>query len=91
MREPNFSCYYDYESNNYGVNALRFGDPAGNSFYFSYRTLVAFSAGNGLVCRQNNWGNTTGKHLNAIQPDKKKRVSDEEFDRLYAEAFGKAE
>ena len=35
----------------------------------------------------NNWRTTTGKHLNWIQPDKKKRVTKEEFDRIFAETF----
>jgi len=41
----------------------------------------------GLVCRKNEWGTTTGKHLNWIQPDKKKRVTGKEFDRIYSETF----
>lgn len=59
----------------------------GITVYFSYKTPVAFeTAKTGLVCRVNDWSTTTGKHLNAIQPDKSKRVSGQEFERLFAEA-----
>jgi|WetSurSiteA1Bulk_404760.scaffolds.fasta_scaffold124398_1 hypothetical protein len=50
------------------------------SLYFSYRTVVAFSSPeHGLVVRENSWGPTTGKHLNAISTDKSKRLKSEEF------------
>ena len=35
--------------------------------YFSYDTIVAVSN----FCSENNWGSTTGKFLNELQPDKK--------------------
>lgn len=83
MNIPRFESYHDYSSKNYGVNALVFTDHEGRDFYFSYKTLVAFRApGFGLVCRENEWGPTTGKHLNSIEPDKKARVSGEEFLKL---------
>ena len=48
--------------------------------WFSYNTIVAFSTPKaGIVCSENNWGVTTGRHLNAIQPDKKKRIPYEKF------------
>ena len=51
--------------------------------YFSYTTPVAFrSPEGGLTCRVNVWGPTTGKHLNAIEPDKSKRVPSEHFENL---------
>lgn len=78
-------------SKNYGLNSLRFFDADGNVFWFSYKTLVAFKAGAAhVVCRRNEWGPTTGKHLNAIEPDKTKRVDGETFARLYEETFGGA-
>lgn len=43
-------------------------------FYFSYKTLVAVNR----VCSVNKWGNTTGKLLNEIEPDKKARVEHSE-------------
>ena len=88
MKQVNVHCYMRYSSDNYGVNALVFGTPQGQ-FWFSYKTLVAFSGSTGpLVCIKNYWGPTTGKHLNAIQSDKALRVDQETFDRLYEEAFG---
>lgn len=41
---------------------------------FSYKTLVAVDG----VCSVNDWGVTTGKLLNEIQPDKKERVEHSE-------------
>ena len=83
--------YCDYASGNYGVHALVFTDAQGREFFFSYDTLVAFrTVKTGLICLQNYWTTTTGKHLNAIQPDKSKRVDQENFEKLYQEAFGKS-
>jgi len=42
--------------------------------YFSYETLVSVDG----VCSVNNWGVTTGKFLNEINPDKSKRVEHKE-------------
>jgi len=38
----------------------------GVDLYFSYETVVAFNAGEGLVVSENVWSGTTGKHLNGI-------------------------
>lgn len=51
--------------------------------WFSYETPIAFSAPGerGWVVRENDWGPTTGKHLNYVQsPDYAPRVSGEEFE-----------
>lgn len=40
------------------------------TLYFSYDTIVAVDE----VVSENTWSNTTGKLLNELQPDKKKRV-----------------
>ncbi len=49
--------------------------------YFSYETPIAFQElGQPLVVRENEWGPTTGKHLNTLQSDKKLRVSGEQFE-----------
>jgi len=54
--------------------------------YFSYQTPIAFqTAKTGLVCRVNDWSTTTGKHLNAIQPNKAKRIPGAEFEKQLAE------
>jgi len=51
----------------------------GFRFFFSYKTLVAVKKGNKLLISENQWGNTTGRHLNEIDPDKKKRIPHNEF------------
>lgn len=80
MRTPSFESYGNYASENYGAHSLVFTDAEGNQFYYSYKTLVAFrSLKTGLVCRKNVWSNTTGKHLNWIQPDHGARISINEF------------
>ncbi len=84
----NFESYGNYSSSNYGVNALVFTDPNGNKFYFSYKTLVAFRCYSELVIQKNQWGPTTGKHLNWINPNKKIRVDEETFNRKYKELVG---
>ena len=84
MREqPRFRVYHDYAGNNYGIHALCFTDQQGRQFFFSYNSLVAFSSpATGLVCIENLWKQTTGKHLNAIQPDHRKRVDQATFDAM---------
>lgn len=72
--QPSIGSYMQHSSNNYGVNSLYFecGDLR---VYFSYQTPVAFwTPTTGIVCRENDWSATTGKHLNAIQPKKSKRI-----------------
>lgn len=54
------------------------------TFYFSYETCVAFDTPEGeQVVSENVWSQTTGKHLNWINPVKEKRVPHEEFARRY--------
>lgn len=58
-------------------NAVILGDL---ELIFSYKTPVAFRLGWGpYVVRQNDWSTTTGKLLNEYEPDKKARVTGEEF------------
>ena len=45
------------------------------NLYFSYETLIGV---NGKVS-VNNWSNTTGKFLNELEPDKKKRIEHDEI------------
>ena len=72
-------------SDNYGAHCLcvEMNDV---TVWFSYKTPIAFQVGcNPRVVRQNDW-KTTGKHLNAIDGgDKKSRVDDETFERLWNE------
>ena len=68
--------YCKRSSNN---NAIELG---GIVFYFSYQTLIAVETNERLVMRENVWGPTTGKHLNAISDNKKSRVSVEEFQKF---------
>ena len=86
---PSWSVYGNYASGNYGVHALRF-DVGGNSFWFSYKTLVAFQKGYGdIVVHRNDWSTTTGKHLNAIDAgNKKKRLSAADFEAAFIQSFG---
>jgi hypothetical protein len=55
----------------------------GTKFYFSYETLVAIENEDGLIVHANEWGPTTGKHLNAIdgggKEAKAERLSSSEF------------
>ena len=72
--------YGNYSSNNYGAHsiAMSIGDL---TFYFSYDTVIAFSApGLGLKISKNYWGPTTGKHLNTINPNKQFRMDAKDFD-----------
>lgn len=71
-------------------NAMVFDLPGGLRVWFSYKTPVAFKAGSEPVrVRRNDWGPTTGKHLNAIDGGaadaKKRRVDSEVFERMLGE------
>lgn len=60
----------------------------GLTIWFSYQTPVAFQDDGKIVfCRRNDWGPTTGKHLNAIQPDHKKRIFSNDFEEQLAEVM----
>ena len=83
--QANISSYGDYSSDNYGAHCLKV-ELGARRFYFSYNTLVAFKGENSkgeyfFVIHKNDWGNTTGKHLNWINPDKDRRVDDKEFNK----------
>jgi len=59
----------------------------GVDVYFSYKTAIAFRVGGRLVVHENDWGPTTGKHLNCIDGGNKanryQRVSGSEFESLW--------
>lgn len=50
--------------------------------YFSYKTVIAIEMGSNLYISDNIWSNTTGKHLNDIDPDKSKRLPRAEFEKI---------
>lgn len=80
---PKIDSYGRYTNSNYGTHTIQVTIGC-YTLYFSYKTLIAFdSPTTGLVCRENEWGPTTGKHMNWVQ-DKKQRVSSEEFTKLWA-------
>jgi len=74
------SNYGDYSSSNYGSHTQRI--EVGNlTLWFSYDTVIAFRTPNaGFFIHENVWGPTTGKHLNWIDPNKKRRLKAEDFD-----------
>lgn len=78
-----FFNYGQYSSANYGAHTLAFVDGAGNEYYYSYDTLVAFRTSSEFHIIRNYWGSTTGKHLNWINPDKSIREDAETFENNY--------
>lgn len=80
---------YGNYSNNYGAHCIAV--QIGNlDIYFSYATVVAFrDDGSGLVVSQNDWGPTTGKHLNAIDENKSRRIPRAEFEAKLDEVLKK--
>jgi hypothetical protein len=87
---PSWSVYGNYASGNYGAHALRF-TVGHDTFWFSYKTLVAFQHGyEPIVVHTNDWAQTTGKHLNAIDGgNKKARLSAADFEAAFIAAFGR--
>jgi hypothetical protein len=84
MDLPTISNYGEYSSSNYGAHSLRV-DVGPLTIWYSYRTPVAFRLdGHGKVVHRNDWGTTTGKHLNWIDDGNKPgRVSADEFRRQW--------
>lgn len=54
-------------------------------YYFSYSTLVGFDIDGETYVSENVWSSTTGNHLNKIEPDKSKRLSNDEFNKKVEE------
>lgn len=89
MTLPTIGSYGQYSSENYGAHCLKVCIPMKDdetlTVWFSYSTPVAFwHSKTGKVVRENEWGPTTGKHLNWIESDKKRRVSGERFQELWS-------
>lgn len=63
---------------------------SGITYWFSYQTCVAFEDGDGLRVVKNQWGPTTGKHLNLIDGGSREAVKErlklDEFNRQLAQA-----
>jgi hypothetical protein len=59
--------------------------------WFSYKTPIAFHDGTRLFARQNDWAQTTGKHLNAVDGGdplaKRDRYPGDEFTRMLKTEF----
>ncbi len=71
--------YCDYSSNNYGSSrAVQIGSL---TLYFSYDTIIAFNSPKNNAIRENSWSSTTGKHLNAINPNHSVRLDSEKFEK----------
>ena len=73
---PIIESYGQYSSENYGVNTLvvRINNL---TLFYSYRTIVAYQdAEDGKAVCENEWGVTTGKHLNWIDGGNKKNRLD---------------
>ena len=79
---PKISSYGQYDNSNYGAHTLKV-DLGDIEFYYSYETIVAYAdTKDHLVCCENVWTNTTGKHLNWIMPDKKSRTKSDKFQEM---------
>lgn len=80
--------YGNYSSSNYGAHSLvlRIGRL---SLYFSYDTVIGFGDGLDEYFSENVWGTTTGKHLNWLCSDKKKRLPHAEFEAKLQETLEK--
>ena len=51
--------------------------------YFSYQTVIAFEVvDNGIIISENVFSQTTGAHINAIEPDKTKHINRKEFESM---------
>jgi len=72
------SDYYSELPANTPAHVVVIGDLM---LYFSYNTIIAFRSGGSLTIRQNDWSTTTGRHLNAINPDKSIRVDKAIFEK----------
>lgn len=60
------------------------------SIAFSYETPIAYStAGTGWQVTDRSWSKTTGKHLNYMEDDKKKRIPNEEWEEGFMLALGR--
>lgn len=59
--------------------------------WYSFQHIVAFSVKDEKYVSENIWSRTTGKHINAIEPDHEKRIGYEEFVQKFLEIVLKRE
>jgi hypothetical protein len=80
VRKWNYMCH-KYSNSNYGshTQAIMIG---GLTLFFSYDTIVGFQWRGKEYYMVNDFSRTTGKHLNILCPDKKKRIKPVEFTKL---------
>jgi len=82
---PKFWNYGKYSSSNYGAHSLAV-TVGSLTIYFSYKTPIAFCTGGRRYVRENEWGPTTGKHLNWIDDgEKKNRIPGEQFEEMLSQ------
>lgn len=63
----------------------------GIRMWFSYETCIAFrTTRDGLVVSENGWSRTTGKHLNYVDPAKRRRIPYSDFKTRLQQALGVA-
>ena len=74
------SAPYCYCEGTKKENALAHNFGYGLTGYYSYKTPVAYTFGGELVIRVNEWGPTTGRHMNAISTNKNIRIPGEDFE-----------
>lgn len=76
---PKIKNYGQYSSDNYGINSLKVTTEH-IELWYSYETIIAYrDFQDGLVVSKNDWGLTTGKHLNWINSDKERRLPYDKF------------
>lgn len=73
MNLPSIGSYGDYSGEGYGGHCIKLDIPGIVTLWYSYQTVVAFMTPyQSRVVSQNEWGCTTGKHLNWIDGGAKK-------------------
>jgi hypothetical protein len=84
---PEISSYGEYSNDNYGAHTLMV-DLDSIRLYYSYKTIVAYyDIQDGLVCCENVWKTTTGKHLNWIESGHKSRIEYHKFQEMLSNAL----
>jgi len=78
VKTPMNLDYYYGNSPSAQANAKLLSD-GDIDIYYSYETIIAVKIKNKLYIAKNIWGNTTGKHLNAISRDKSIRIDVKEL------------